>query len=80
MTGMVLHTGILILTVSIAQVMHFQLYPVSIISALKMAEGISTICAPMKIHLRLPCRYHAYSEGHYYAPNDDRQNAQLEIL
>ncbi|KAF8427671.1 S-adenosyl-L-methionine-dependent methyltransferase [Tirmania nivea] len=25
-------------------------------------------------------RYHAYSEGHYYAPNDDRQNAQLDIF
>ena len=25
-------------------------------------------------------RYHAYSEGHYYAPNDERQNAQLDIL
>ncbi|RPB18879.1 S-adenosyl-L-methionine-dependent methyltransferase, partial [Terfezia boudieri ATCC MYA-4762] len=25
-------------------------------------------------------RYHAYSEGHYYAPNDERQNAQLDIF
>ncbi|KAF8473219.1 S-adenosyl-L-methionine-dependent methyltransferase [Kalaharituber pfeilii] len=25
-------------------------------------------------------RYHAYAEGHYYAPNDDQQNQQLDIF
>jgi len=25
-------------------------------------------------------RYHAYSEGHYWAPNDGKQNEQLDIL
>jgi hypothetical protein len=25
-------------------------------------------------------RYHAYAEGKYWAPNDEKQNAQLDIL
>lgn len=25
-------------------------------------------------------RYHAYSEGQYWGPNDDKQNEQLDIL